>query len=249
MKTQWDYTTLAESYLKRPSYSEDVIDEILAKMAISPRSRICDVGAGVAHLTLPLLRRGHVVVAVEPNDAMRERGQLRTAGSTDIVWFEGTGEHTGQGDKEFDLVTFGSSFNVCDRQSALKETARILKPGGWFLCLWNHRDLNDPVQKSIENIIRGYVPDYDYGTRREDQTSVIEASGLFQRVQRAHGPVKHEQTIEECVQAWRSHATVQRQAGPRFQEIIRDIEQLLKELKRESITIPFVTQAWYARLK
>ena len=44
-------------------------------------------------------------------------------------------ENTGQSSGRFGLVTFGSSFNVCDREKALEETARILKPGGWFACV------------------------------------------------------------------------------------------------------------------
>ena len=29
MKTEWDYTNLAEAYLKRPEYAESAIDEML----------------------------------------------------------------------------------------------------------------------------------------------------------------------------------------------------------------------------
>lgn len=41
---------------------------------------------------------------------------------------------------------------------------------------WNHRDLNDPLQSEIENILRKHILDYGYGTRREEQTGVIDAS-------------------------------------------------------------------------
>ena len=29
MKTEWDYTKLADAYLKRPNYSEEAIDKML----------------------------------------------------------------------------------------------------------------------------------------------------------------------------------------------------------------------------
>ena len=29
--------------------------------------------------------------------------------------------------------------------------------------MWNHRDLNDITQKEIENIIKQYIPNYNYG--------------------------------------------------------------------------------------
>ncbi len=35
MKTEWDYTNLAEAYLKRPDYAEDAIEETLKTANIS----------------------------------------------------------------------------------------------------------------------------------------------------------------------------------------------------------------------
>ena len=80
----------------------------------------------------------------------------RTKRFANIEWFEGTGEDATLKSRSFDIITFGSSFNVCDQQKALSEGARILKNRGWFACMWNHRDLNDPVQSNIENIIKKY---------------------------------------------------------------------------------------------
>lgn len=124
MKTEWNYTSLADAYLKRPDYSDCAIDAMLKVAEISEGSKCCDVGAGVAHLTLMLASRGMDVIAVEPNDAMRANGIKRTAKFDSVNWHEGTGENTAQADDIFDMVTFGSSFNVCERQKALKETAR-----------------------------------------------------------------------------------------------------------------------------
>lgn len=247
MKTEWDYSQLADAYLKRPDYSDAAVNAMLA-IAGAKTGAVCDVGAGVAHLTLMLVARGFDVTAVEPNDAMRANGIRRTASLPRIHWFEGTGEKTGLADCAFDLVTFGSSFNVCDRKLALKETARILKPDGWFACMWNHRRLDDPVQDRIESIIKERVPGYGYGTRRDDQTAVIEASGLFGAVVHLDAGVVHEQTIEECVEAWRSHATLARQAGAAFPTVVQAIEDYLRGLNLGAIRIPYATNIWVARL-
>ncbi|CAA7623888.1 class I SAM-dependent methyltransferase [Magnetospirillum sp. SS-4] len=248
MKTEWDYTDLADAYLKRPDYSDAAIDAMLRLAGLSAGA-VCDVGAGVAHLTLMLAARGFDVTAVEPNDSMRANGIRRTADLAHVRWFEGTGEHTGQADRAFDLVTFGSSFNVCDRAQALRETARILKPGGWFACMWNHRRLDDPIQSRIEDIIRRAVPAYGYGTRREDQKAVIEASGLFGPVVHLDAGVVHEQGLGECVEAWRSHATLARQAGDAFAEVVAAIDAYLRGLGQPSIMIPYDTNIWIAQLK
>ena len=58
---------------------------------------------------------------------MRNLGLERTANFNNISWVEATGEDTNQLDSSFDIVTFGSSFNVCNRNIALAESKRILK--------------------------------------------------------------------------------------------------------------------------
>jgi ubiquinone/menaquinone biosynthesis C-methylase UbiE len=249
MKTEWDYTTLADAYLKRPDYSDVAIDAMLSISSTKSGDSFCDVGAGVGHLTLMLAERGLDVVAVEPNDAMRANGITRTQNFSNVSWCEGVGESTLQDSQNFSMVTFGSSFNVCDRHKALKETARILKPRGWFACMWNHRNLDDPIQSQIEKIIQEHVSGYGYGTRREDQLDVIDASGLFGGVVHLNARVVHEQSIEECVEAWRSHATLQRQAGSTFYKVISSIESHLKSLGRSKILIPYSTNIWVAQLR
>lgn len=247
MQTSWDYSNLAEAYLKRPDYSDTALDAMIAAMNLPADARVCDVGAGVAHLTLALAARGFELVAVEPNGKMRKLGETRTAGLEDVRWHEGTGEATGQADAAFDLVSFGSSFNVCDRPAALRESHRILSPGGWFACLWNHRDLKDPLQAEIEATIRRLLPHYGYGTRREDQTAVIKDSELFGPIQFVSGRVLHKQSLADCLTAWRSHATLVRQAGDKFDEVMAAIEALLRASGDAEIQIPYDTRIWFAQ--
>ena len=248
MQTTWNYTQLADAYLKRPEYAPTAIDELIALSGVQAGADVCDVGAGVAHLTLELAKRELVVTAVEPNDAMRANGIERTREYSNVRWLEGVGEATGCEDGAYDLVTFGSSFNVCDRAAALKETQRILRPGGWFACMWNHRDLEDPLQAEIEAQIRSQVQSYDYGARREDQTSAIEASGLFGRIHKLEGSVVHLQSVEDCVEAWRSHATLQRQAGANFPAVVQAIQSIVERAGSDPLPIPYTTRIWAARL-
>ncbi len=249
VKTKWDYSDLANSYLQRPDYSVNAIDAMLDIAGIADGQVVCDVGAGVAHLTLMLASKKLLITAVEPNDNMRNLGRERTRDFSNIQWKEGTGENTGQPSKHFDLVTFGSSFNVCHRQHALKETARILKENGWFACIWNHRQLEDVVQNEIEIIIKEHVPAYKYGSRREDQRRTIETSNLFTSVIHLNSQVIHEQTVQECVEAWRSHATLSQQAAGKFNDVVNAIEKYLFNLSIKTIKVPYFTNIWMAKLK
>ena len=192
--------------------------------------------------------KGLKVAAVEPNNAMREVGQSVTI-DMPVNWFTGTGEETGQPDAAFDAVTFGSSFNTTDRQGALKETARILRPRGWFVCMWNHRDLGDVLQNRVENYIKSTIEGYGYGTRREDQTEVIRESTLFDESIYIEGDQKVTLLTEDYVEAWRSHATLQRQASGRMQELIEGIKLIVDDHGNEEIKIGYTTRIWAAQLK
>lgn len=247
MKTDWDYTGLAQAYRKRPPYAAEAIDAMLA-VAGPDRREVCDIGAGTANLTRMLAERGRSVLAVEPNEEMRRIGVESTAMLSAVHWVEATGEVTGQADRAFDLVTFGSSFNVCDRPLALQESARILKPGGWVACLWNRRQLDDPIQSRIEHIIREQVPGFSHGTRREDQTPAIAASGRFGPVVRLEVGFTHVQSVVDCVEAWRSHATLARQAGGRFSEIVESIEGMLRKYAGDPLQVPYMTAVSMAKL-
>src|SRR5580658_304884 len=178
LKVNWDYTEHASHYDKRADYSYDAIKELVSATGCVPQKPVAEVGAGTGKLTKELLKHGLTVKSVEPNDAMREIGIKNTRGKT-VTWSVGTGEATGLLTRSAQAVFFGSSFNVVDQRAALAEVARILMPRGWFACMWNHRNLDDPIQQKIESIIKAHIPAYSYGTRREDPTHIINSSGYF----------------------------------------------------------------------
>lgn len=244
---KWDYTNLAATYTQRPAYAPRAIDLIVAK-AGTDKPRVADVGAGNAHLTVDLLARGCVVDAVEPNEAMRTIGIERTQGGT-VTWHVGVGEETGLESRSYDLVTFGSSFATTDRLLALRETARILRDRAWFTCIWNHRDLDDPIQQEVEAIIRRRIPGYGYGVRREDQAPVIQESGLFEEPETLRERVVHQVPVEDWLSAWRSHGILESQAGDQFPAILTDIDAYVHSLGTDPLEIPYETVGWIAQLR
>ena len=202
----WDYSKHAKFYEFRPNYAPKAIDMLLALVDSGDKAplKVADIGAGTGNLSIMLLDKGAEVVAIEPNDAMREIGISRTKGQN-IKWIRATGIENGLEGEAFDFVTFGSSFNVMDRSKALQETHRLLKDGGYFSCLWNHRDLDDEIQKSAESIIKELVPNYTRGVRREDQRPIIQAhKELFDEISYLEQDFYFTQSLENYILAWQS---------------------------------------------
>lgn len=246
-KLSWDYTGLAEAYTNRPDYAGAAIEAIVAVVDPGSGAKVLDLGAGAGHLTIRLAEQGYTVIALEPNSDMRQQGMARTRCFKGVRWIDGVMEDTGLHGNRFALTTYGSSFGVADRAATLRESARLLTEDGWFACMFNHRDLDDPLQRQIEALISDRVPGYFYGSRREDQAPVIAASGLFTSIRRIECPVVHRISASAWMAAWRSHATLQRQAGARFHDIVDRIGEIVAAGGLDTLTIPYVTRVWLAR--
>ena len=241
--TDWDYSALAAHYDSRAEYAPAAIDMAIAAMGLLPGDEIADVGAGTGKLARPLAERGLIVHAVEPNAEMRTYG-IRNTERLSVDWRDGSAERTGLADHCVRAVSFGSSFNVVDREPTLKECRRVVAPRGWFCCLWNHRDLDDPLQARIEAIIRAAIPAYGYGTRREDPTPVLAASCLFEDIRAFSATFSTSMTKQAVMDAWRSHATLARQAGSALSGIL---DAIAAELKNDVVDVPYTTRGWYAQ--
>ena len=58
----------------------------------------------------------------------------------------------------------------------------------------------------------------------------------------------HEILVEDVVEAWRSHATLQRQAGHKFKAVVDEIHQFLDANCSEMIAVSYTTRIWAAQL-
>jgi SAM-dependent methyltransferase len=117
----------------RPSYPPEAIDWLL-----SPDARdVLDLGAGTGKLTIRLVERGLDVVAVDPIPEMLE---LLSASLPDVPALLGTAEDIPLPDNSVDSVLVAQAWHWFDPVRAVKEVARVLRPGGRLGLVWNTRD-------------------------------------------------------------------------------------------------------------
>ncbi|HEU4347237.1 MAG TPA: methyltransferase domain-containing protein [Actinoplanes sp.] len=134
----WTATGTAETYERgRPDYAASAVDFILAPLRGRPGLRALDLGAGTGKLTRLFTDRGVDTVAVEPAGGMRE--VLARAVPAAAV-LPGSAEAIPVPDSSLDLVVAGQAFHWFDRELALPEIARVLRPGGVLGILYNARD-------------------------------------------------------------------------------------------------------------
>jgi SAM-dependent methyltransferase len=132
------FSDRVEDYVRhRPGYPHGVIGLLSERAGLSGASTVADVGSGTGIFTRLLLGTGARVFAVEPNDAMRSRAEEEFRACANFVSVPGSAEATGLGDRSVSLVTCAQAFHWFDAESARREFARILAPGGWCALIWN----------------------------------------------------------------------------------------------------------------
>src|SRR5690606_27788220 len=101
----------------------------------------------------------------------------------------------------------------------------------------------------IEALIKARIGSYSYGSRREDQAPILAASGTFGGRQFVETRFVHRMPVSACLEAWKSHATLRRQAGEQFESILADLKLILEDEQRPILEIPYLTRMWVASKK
>jgi SAM-dependent methyltransferase len=136
----------------RPGYPGEAVD--VAEVPAS--SSVVDLGAGTGKLTRLLLARFARVVAVEPADAMRLR-LIELCPDADAL--AGSAEAIPAADASVDAVFSAEAFHWFDGERALAEIARVLRPHGALVLMWNvPAGPTEPPTEALERFVDERAP-------------------------------------------------------------------------------------------
>jgi ubiquinone/menaquinone biosynthesis C-methylase UbiE len=170
------FSDRVENYVRyRPGYPREVLDLLRAECGLRPSHTVADVASGTGAFTRLLLENGNSVFAVEPNAAMRGMGirRLESLGFNRLVSVAGTAEQTTLQSTSVDFVTAAQAAHWFDLPRTRAEFARILRPGGWCILIWNERETaTTPFLRDYEQLLLSYGTDYKE-VRHERTTAMI----------------------------------------------------------------------------
>jgi SAM-dependent methyltransferase len=163
MNSTTRFSDRVEHYVRsRPSYPTEFYDFLERDLHLPNAATIADIGSGTGISTKPLLQRGHIVHAIEPNQPMREAAEKLLAHHPNFHSINGTAESTGLPNGDVDLILAAQAFHWFDKPKARAEFARILRPAGYVVLVWNERRTDaTPFLRDYEQLLQKYATDYN----------------------------------------------------------------------------------------
>jgi ubiquinone/menaquinone biosynthesis C-methylase UbiE len=235
------FAAVADVYERsRPGYPDDAVRWLAGQVPVD----VVDLGAGTGKLTRSLVARGHRVTAVEPLEAMLEQLRAAAPGATAVV---GSAESIPVPDGSADVVTAAQAFHWFDRPVALREIARVLRPGGRIALVWNARDDREEWVAEFTDTIVGRSVFREGGVLAA--TASIDESGLYGPVERA--TFDHVQTLgrSELVELVRSRSDCAVLSEEERRPVLEHVEALFDVHATDgTLAMPYVTECFRAPL-
>jgi len=168
------FSSRVENYIRyRPGYPADVLETLRTDCDLTPAAVVADIACGTGIFTRLLLENGNRVIGVEPNREMREAAEKLLSGYPTFTAVAGTAEETTLPDRSVDFATAAQAAHWFDLPRARREFARILKPSGWAVLIWNERSTDTTAfLRAYEDLLIAYGTDYQQ-IRHEHTTDNI----------------------------------------------------------------------------
>jgi ubiquinone/menaquinone biosynthesis C-methylase UbiE len=169
------FADVADAYERaRPGYPEEAV----CWLAGEEPCDVVDLAAGTGKLTRSLVAHGHRVTAVEPLPEMIAHLHAAAPGVPAVV---GSAEAMPLADASADVVTVAQAFHWFDHAPALREIARVLRPGGVLAIVWNTRDESEPWVAQLSEQALGT----ESVRNVRDVVAPVGGSGLFGEIEHA----------------------------------------------------------------
>jgi ubiquinone/menaquinone biosynthesis C-methylase UbiE len=249
-KIDWDYSSLAKYYDYRADYNTNLLLNLFKKR--EKNLKILEIGAGTGKLTKILLQHFKHVYAIEPNKNMMSIGKKNLKKfNKKITWKNISAENIDFKEDFFDLIIFGSSFNVIKTNKIFSKIKKNLKSKGEVFIVWNNRSFKNKFQFDIENIIKTNIPKFNYGLRRSNPKKILIQSKIFSKIYSYKKKFNNKFIKKDFISGWKSHGTLYKQAKKKLFNIIIDkIKRYVNSTDNSKfIVVPYFTNVWICKKK
>jgi ubiquinone/menaquinone biosynthesis C-methylase UbiE len=159
---EWTFNTEAEKYEKmRPGYVYELYEDIFEYISIDKTSNVVEVGIGGGQATLPVLRTGCKLTAVEYGTNLAEICRHKFKEFSNFKVITTKFEDFEYDNNLFDLIYSASAFHWIPEDIGYTKVFEMLNSGGVFARFANHpyKDKGrEEVHEALQKIYSVYLP-------------------------------------------------------------------------------------------
>jgi SAM-dependent methyltransferase len=237
-------------YLRfRPGYPDAALTLLKNECGLHPGHVIADVGSGTGFLSELFLKNGNRVHGVEPNKEMREAGEEYLASFDSFVSIDAAAEGTTLKDTTVDFVTVGQAFHWFDPTGARREFARILKPEGWVVVMWNDREMKSAFATAYEDVLVKFGTDYKRVRESYPEMAAMQEFFAGGSVQQRSVPNAQILDWDGLVGRLRSSSYAPHKGQPNYEPMIEALDELFRASQKDGrVKMEYATHVYYGQL-
>lgn len=139
MELKLKFNEDAANYDKaRPSYPNELFNDIIAYSNINQNSNILEIGIGTGQATRPFLELGCKVTAVELGSDLAEYTSTKFASYNNFSIINADFIEADLKSGCYDLIYCATAFHWLPQEEAYRKIKKLLKPNGTLALFWNH---------------------------------------------------------------------------------------------------------------
>ena len=154
------FEEVAELYDQvRPSYPEELVEDVLALSGTPADGRILEIGCGPGNATIPFAKRGYRLVGIELGERLAALAAKNCRAYPGVEIHNTAFEDWVLEEKAFDLAISADAFHWIPPEVGYPKVARALKDAGSAAFFWNVPvDPKTDWSRAIEKVYRERAP-------------------------------------------------------------------------------------------
>ncbi|KST63553.1 class I SAM-dependent methyltransferase [Mastigocoleus testarum] len=163
-KRSQSFDKVAQIYDKaRPTYPEQLIEDIIHLAELKNSASILDIGTGTGQGTIPFAQKGYAIHCLEPGPNLIAIAKQNMSSYPTVTFETVTFEDWKLQPQYFDLAISAQAFHWVDREIGYPKVAQTLKENGHIAFFWNFSPLADtPAFQSLNEAFKKYAPQMVY---------------------------------------------------------------------------------------
>jgi len=228
-----------------------MLEHLRGAIGLTPAWQVVDVGSGTGISCEIFLENGNAVTAVEPNAAMRAAAEKSLGRFEKFKSIAGSAEATTLPDACADLAVAAQAFHWFDIPAARREFARILRPGGNALLMWNDRKLGGtPFLEAYEKLLIDFGTDYmkvRHNNIDDAHLAPFFGPGGFQSA----GFANHQHLDWEGLRSrLLSSSYIPTEGDPRFEPVLAVLRDIFDRYQQDGrVTIEYQTKLFLGQIR